>query len=130
MDSRMNLLMAQEHMADLERVALASRRRALLEDETEVTPVIALRLAAADEAGELATLAALDSARPLRGEVLVAIVDGELVAAISLDDGRVVANPLTRTGEAQALLGTRAAQLGRKPRPRRRLRFRLRPRFA
>ena len=89
--------------------------------------VIALRRAGEDEAGELARLAALDSAHPLDGETLVALVDGRLVAAISLADGRIIADPLAPTTEARALLHTRAAQLAETPR---RPWRRFRPRFA
>ena len=79
---------------------------------------------AANVAGSLAQL---DTARPLYGEALVALVDGRLVAAISLGDGRVIADPLAPTAEARALLHQRAAQLAHTPkRPWRR----FRPRFA
>jgi hypothetical protein len=58
----------------------------------------------------LAVLAQLDSARPLDGERLVAESDGRLVAAISLADGRVVADPFVPSADAAALLGVRGAQ--------------------
>jgi hypothetical protein len=128
METRMNILIAQEKISDLERKVEAHRREEVV-DETPAAPVIALRLAGHDEASQLAELASLDSQRPLNGDVLVALVDGQLVAAISLVDGRVVANPLRRTVEVRALLQTRAAQLAPKPRKRRRprrRRFRLR----
>lgn len=126
MDSRMSLQIAQEHIADLQRSAAADHQ-AKIAPEPKPAPVIALRLAGPDEAGELETLAQLDAARPLRGEALVALVDGRLVAAISLGDGRVIADPLAPTAEARALLHQRAAQLAQTPkRPWRR----FRPRFA
>lgn len=126
MDSRMSLQIANEHIADLQRAAAASRRVAEVVHEPEPAPVIALRLAGPDEADELADLAALDSKRPLRGGALVALVDGKLVAAVSLDDGCLIADPLVPTAEVRMLLRTRAAQLAlRKPRPRRRFRLRF-----
>ncbi len=126
MDSRMSLQIAQEHIADLQRSAAAHRETHIAE-EPKSAGVIALRRAGEDEAAELANLAALDSARPLAGDALVALVDGRLVAAISLADGRVIADPLAPTTEARALLHTRAAQLAQTPqRPWRR----FRPRFA
>jgi hypothetical protein len=128
METRMNILIAQEKINDLQR-KVEERRVAEVVDETPVAPVIALRLAGHDEADELAELASLDSQRPLSGDVLIAVVDGQLVAATSLADGRVIANPLRRTVEVRALLQTRAAQLLPKPRKRRRprrRRFRLR----
>jgi hypothetical protein len=72
---------------------------------------LALRVAQTDEAPVVRRLAALDDSRPLDGEVLLAIVDGEAVAAVSLDDGRVVANPFLRTADTVRLLSLRASQL-------------------
>jgi hypothetical protein len=62
------------------------------------------------DAGTLTRLAALDETEPLTGEVLLAIADGEAVAAMSVDDGRVAADPFARTHEAVALLRMRARQ--------------------
>jgi hypothetical protein len=80
---------------------------------------LALRVADDDDALALRRLAALDDARPLRGEVLLALLDGEPVAAASLDDGRVVANPFVRTADAVTLLSLRASQLSKRPARRR-----------
>jgi hypothetical protein len=128
MNSQLNLQIAQEHIADLHRSAAATRRNAevVVEEPNQEAAVIALRLAGADESDELVELAALDSQRPLNGDALVAVVDGSLIAAISLRDGRVIADPLVPTAEVAALLRTRAAQLARKPRRHPRRRFRLR----
>ena len=126
METRMNILIAQERIGEIERKAEAARRTADVTEQPTETPVLALRLAAPDEDRELKRLAELDCQRPLTGDVLVAILDGRLVAAMSLEDGRVVADPLVRTLEERALLQTRAAQLKRRPRrPRRRFRLRF-----
>jgi hypothetical protein len=126
-NSQFNLQIAREHIADLHRAATAAPRAAeIVMHEPKAMSVIALRLAGPDEADELADLARLDSTRPLTGDVLVAVVDGRLVAAISLSDGRAVADPLVPAAEARALLQARALQLVKLPRPRRRPRFRLR----
>jgi hypothetical protein len=127
MDSRMTVQIAQEHIADLRRTAAARRRGREVVEESRGASVIALRVAGPDEVAELEWLAALDSAQPLSGEALVALVDGRLVAAIALGDGRIIADPLVATSEARELLQTRAAQLAV---PRRRPRWRLRPRIA
>ncbi|HUA48126.1 MAG TPA: hypothetical protein VMA77_23005 [Solirubrobacteraceae bacterium] len=74
-------------------------------------PTLAMRVAHADEADIVRRLAQLDDAPTLSGEILLAVVDGETVAALSLSDGRVVANPFLRTADAVALLRIRAAQL-------------------
>src|SRR5689334_60054 len=117
MDSRMNLEIAKTHMSDLQRRAEAHRVIQDAAEKRRQTPVIALRLAGPDEACDLILLAGLDSAEPLRGEVLVALVDGRLVAGISLRDGRLIADPFLPTAEAAALLRTRAAHLGQDSRP-------------
>ncbi len=84
-----------------------------------------------DEAG-LARLAALDSARPLRGESVVAEIDGRVVAAVSAD-GRAIADPFTASAGAVEMLRVRTALPAR---PRRRIKLggfgagALRPRLA
>ena len=55
---------------------------------------------------ELNRLAALDSSDPLQGDILLARVDGELRAALSLSDGRVVADPFARTAQIVRTLRT------------------------
>jgi hypothetical protein len=64
----------------------------------------------ADESG-LARLAALDSARPLRGPALVAEADSRLLAALPLGSGRPIADPFEPTAEIVALLELRRRQL-------------------
>lgn len=76
-----------------------------------MSPTIAIRAAHDDESGVVLRLAALDSAPRLRGDVLLAVVDGEPVAAVSLDDGRVVADPFRATADVVALLHLRASTL-------------------
>ena len=70
-----------------------------------------LRAARSTDETALRRLAALDSARPLRGTALVAEVDGRTVAALDLDDGRVVADPFERTADVVELLRVRAGRL-------------------
>ena len=52
------------------------------------------------------------SQRPLNGPALVGEIDGRPAAAISLADGRVVADPFQHTGQLVALLRMRAHALG------------------
>lgn len=59
----------------------------------------------------LRRLAALDSAKPLKGRALVAEVDGRAVAALDLQDGRVVADPFVRTADAVEMLKIRADRM-------------------
>jgi hypothetical protein len=74
-----------------------------------------LRLARDDDAPAVRRLAALDDAPQLRGPVLLALVDDVAVAATSLSDGRVVANPFLPTAETVSLLSMRAGQLSEHP---------------
>ena len=69
-------------------------------------------------------LAALDEAPPLVGPVLLASADGRPVAALSLADRRLVADPFVATAQTVSLLRARAEQLTQAKR-RRRLRWRL-----
>ena len=72
---------------------------------------VTLRLGTARGEASLARLAALASAEPLQQPVLLAEVDGELVAGLALSDGRVITNQSHRTGDLIDLLRTRARQL-------------------
>ncbi len=74
-------------------------------------PTVALRLAGSDEAHMVRRLAALDDAPTLEGPVLLALVDGEPVAALSLVDRRVVANPFLFTRDLVDLLRLRAEHI-------------------
>jgi hypothetical protein len=60
---------------------------------------------------QLHDLAALDSAAPLAGAALVAVVDGRIWAAHGLDDDRVIADPFRPSAEAAGLLRLRVRQL-------------------
>jgi hypothetical protein len=72
---------------------------------------IVVRDAYADDALPLLRLAALDSRPALRGRVLMAEVDGELVAATSISNGRTIADPWRHTADLVALLELRAEQI-------------------
>ena len=80
---------------------------------------VELRFAGATDGVAVARLAALDEERELTGRVVVALLDGHAVAAVSLEDGRVVANPFVATADAVAMLRLRAEQLVGRPRHRR-----------
>jgi hypothetical protein len=94
---------------------------------------LTIRMAAHNDAAALARPARLDSARPLRGSVLLAELDGAPVAAVSLETGAVTADPFQHTADAVHVLTLRRDQLAgagsdvARPRPRLR---RLAPRPA
>ena len=74
------------------------------------SPIV--RPATERDAVALARLAELDSAPPLVGDVLLAEERGVTVAATSLADGRMIADPFRLTGPARAALHARAHALG------------------
>ena len=69
-----------------------------------MAPEITIRQATSADAFALRRLAALDDRPVLHGEVLVAEQAGELRAAISLADGRTVANPFAATAALVEML--------------------------
>ena len=71
---------------------------------------LSLRHATSADAGAVAYLSALDEAERLSGSVLLAFDGDRPVAAMSLEDGRTVADPFTRTADVVDLLRVRARQ--------------------
>ena len=69
-----------------------------------MAPEIRIRQATTSDAFDVRRLAALDDSASLKGSVFVAEQAGELRAAISLQDGRVVANPFAPTAELVDML--------------------------
>lgn len=129
MTPQLNIHIARERTADLERAAqrhsLARLRGAAIVSDPAT---IAIRFAQPDEADTVRRLAILDEAPALEGDVLLALVDGEAVAALSLADGRSVATPFALTRDVVSLLRLRAKHLGANARRRRRPSLRLRRR--
>jgi len=83
-------------------------------------PTVSLRWAGSPDDEVLTRLAQLDSTPPLERPVLMADRDGVPVAALSLADGRVAADPFKPTAEVVALLRLGAAHLESGVRARRR----------
>jgi hypothetical protein len=90
---------------------------------------VVMRAARGSDGVALARLAALDSKRAPRGEVIVAEVDGAIQAALQLDDGATFADPFKPTAGLVELLELRAGNGEPRRVPRRGLagRLRLRP---
>ena len=129
----LNSAVAKAHVADLHR---AAQPRHLIRSlpqpsaaDAASSPALEFRQAGVDDGRTLEDLAALDEAPVLTGVVLLVLIDGEAVAALSLLDGRVVANPFRRTEAAVALLRLRAEHVSG-ARARRRWPVMPRPRFA
>jgi hypothetical protein len=110
MNTSINAFVAAEHVADLRRAA-DRRSRSAGRFDSEPAATIELQLVDADRTQAVARLAELDDAPALTGSVLLALIDGEAVAGLSLNDQRVVANPFVPTHEVVELLRIRAAHL-------------------
>jgi hypothetical protein len=76
---------------------------------------VTLRCYSAEDHGPLAGLAALDSSKPPHEPVVVAEVGGELRAALSLNDGSLVADPFHLTEGVTDLLRAYARQVDVQP---------------
>jgi hypothetical protein len=70
-----------------------------------------IRRATEDDAPALRRLAALDSRPPLAGPALIGEIDGAPAAALSLADGRLVADPFRPTAGLAVHLRLRAQGL-------------------
>jgi hypothetical protein len=70
-----------------------------------------IRIANRKDADALTELARSGSLRPLGGRVLIGEIDGQPAAAISLADGRVIADPSNDTGGLVATLHMRAGAI-------------------
>jgi hypothetical protein len=89
---------------------------------TSLSQSISIRPFADSDSQAVRSVAQRDSSMVPAGELLVAAVDGEVRAVLSLDTGEVVADPFAPSNALVDLLRTRARQLtgGSAPRRRRR----------
>jgi hypothetical protein len=81
---------------------------------------ITIRTAQPGDQDALRRVAQRDSRALPDGELLIAVDDGEVRAAIALSDGVVIADPFHRTNELVRMLTLRRGQLARESRPPRR----------
>jgi hypothetical protein len=81
------------------------------DQETPLFPadLYIIRLATDQDAATLRHLAALDSARPLTGRVLIGELDGRPAAALSLKTGVAVADPFQPTENLRVHMRMRAS---------------------
>ncbi len=74
---------------------------------------LTIRMAQTDDTPALRRLAEVDSTVPLHGNVMLAELDGNCLAAISLETGEVNANPFKRTAAIVSHLRMRRYQIMR-----------------
>ena len=72
--------------------------------------LLTIRRANPEDDQALRALAIIDSAPSLSGDVLVAQLDGAVVAAISLTDGRSIADPFRPSADTVEILRMRRRQ--------------------
>jgi hypothetical protein len=112
----LNSEMARQREAELRRAAAqhSIRAEALARPDavrTRAQDAVTIRLAAADDGRELDLLARIHGAGTPVGPSLIAELAGRPVAAISLRDRAVIADPGERTTDVVELLRLRATQL-------------------
>lgn len=129
MNSTISAAAAAEHIADLRRAAEQRPPGTNGSPAPGVEQVIELRVAQPEDDYYVSRLAALDDAPLPVAPVMLGVVDGEAVAALSLSDGRIVANPFVATEKVVTLLRLRARQLTGQRNRRWRLRI-FHPRLA
>jgi hypothetical protein len=112
---------AAAQLSDLHTAAASSRaaRRARTSPAAPFGARLVLRRAQAEDERALARLARLDSAPRPTGDVLVAEVDEQIVAAIPVDGGRAIADPFRPTADVVEVLRARAERLAPAARTRR-----------
>lgn len=96
--------------------AVMSHARRPQPPRLDAAAVISLRLATTRDEAALEQLAELSGRVRVNGPWLVAEVDGQLWAALSLTGGEPLADPFRPTAELRALLYLRAEQLDYKER--------------
>jgi hypothetical protein len=106
----LNALAAQEHRSDLMREG-AQNRSSHAAGTARDGDRLTLRLADVQDGRAVHRLEALDDTTPLAGRILLAVRGSDAVAALSLTDGQVAANPFVPTQDAVALLRLRAEHL-------------------
>ncbi|MEO8688485.1 MAG: hypothetical protein ABI611_09735 [Solirubrobacteraceae bacterium] len=123
---------AAEQLADRYAAADASRAAQDVHTATASPGRLVLRRSGSFDTDALARLAQLDGAPRPAEAVLVAELDGEIVAAVPFDGGRAIADPFRPTADLVDLLHARTRLLAAAAPARRlpRLRLHLRPRIA
>jgi hypothetical protein len=126
----LTMAVTQARIDDLRRTADARRAahgRTQPAQPAVTDQSVTLRFGSRADEGLLARLAALDSSTPPAPPVLLAEVDGQLLAALALSDGTVVADPFHPAPDLIDLLRARARQLDGDGRIRRPGRWHSRP---
>jgi hypothetical protein len=110
MNPAVSKYLADSLMADRHEVA-ERHRRARVRRPRPAYDAVTVRLACADDAAALSHLSQLERRPGLAEPVLVADVEGAVLAARSLANGAALADPFRPTAQLSELLALRAAYL-------------------
>jgi len=126
LDFEVRRMMMEDRIATLRRSARPRKRTEPVRVES---PDIELRMCKPADDPEIDRLAALSEVPVPYGRLVVALLDGKLVAALPLNGDPALRDPFVKTAELVRLLEVRAEQL-REPAPRQTLVPRLLRRHA
>ena len=126
LDFEVRRMMMEDRIATLRRSARPRKRTEPVRVES---PDIELRMCKPADDPEIDRLAALSEVPVPHGRLVVALLDGKLVAALPLNGDPALRDPFVKTAELVRLLEVRAEQL-REPAPRQTLVPRLLRRHA
>ena len=104
-------VIVEERVEAAERYRRAKDAGRATEEKPDVYDSVTVRLAGDADRDALRQLAERDGGRTPRGPLLVAEVDGSVLAARSLADGSAVADPFAHSAHLAELLALRAAHL-------------------
>jgi hypothetical protein len=110
--------LAEGRMQDMRREQARRAHFAPPSAPVPADPTIALRLCRVGDDPVLAQLAALEQRPVPEGRVVIAELNGRIVAALPLDGGPVLRDPFVHTAHLQRLLELRVAQLNCRERTR------------
>src|SRR5437763_10588970 len=108
---QLQIALAHAKADDLRRAAAVrnpGRRQSQPRPPVAAERSVTLRFGVPADENRLARLAALDSSKPPAQPILLAEVDGQLLAALALSDRAVVADPFHPTADLIDLLRARA----------------------
>jgi len=108
LDFEVRRIMMEDRIATLRRSARPRKRTEPVRVES---PDIELRMCKPEDDPEIDRLAALSEVAVPHGRLVVALVDGRLVAALPLNGEPVVRDPFVKTAHLVHLLEVRAEQL-------------------
>ena len=107
--------MAVERVNELRRAGAVARLKAVTPRAAQPERDILIREARPSDHLAIQALAVLDAAEQPLGRVLVAEVDGSIVAALPLGGASPFADPFRHTADLVALLEARAKQIAHEP---------------